>query len=124
MAISATNLKKELKQAPIQIVIPSNHPIHAVTLVYVEGTKAYYFDHYTPFLKTIEVSSISSALKIVLNNKYMNDLVKNIIINGTHYVGIASRNLDAARAVSKAFGKEIQVSPTGQILNADFDLHT
>jgi murein DD-endopeptidase MepM/ murein hydrolase activator NlpD len=50
---------------------------------------------------------------------YMNELVKNIIIDGTHYVGIGSENIDAARAISKAFGRPIEVNEKGEITNAD-----
>ena len=67
--VSLANLKKELKQSPIQITIPAPHPNHAVTLVYIEGTKAHYLDHYNYQLKEMEVSKIATALKIVL---YMN----------------------------------------------------
>lgn len=65
--ISLENLKKHLKQSPIQITIPAPHPNHAVTLVYIEGTTAYYLDHYNYQIKEIEVSKISTALKIVLS---------------------------------------------------------
>ncbi len=61
-----TSLLYHLKQAPIQITIPAPHPNHAVVLVAIEGNTAYYFDTYIPALKTIDVSKISYALKIVL----------------------------------------------------------
>lgn len=70
VTVNVANLKKELKHAPLQIVIPSEHPNHAVTLVYINGNTAHYLDHYLQ-KKTIEVTRIASALKIVLT-KSMN----------------------------------------------------
>jgi hypothetical protein len=77
-------LKDHLKHAPLQITIPAPHPNHAVVLVAIEGNTAYYFDTYPPYLKTIDVSKISSALKLVLTIKKMNP---NIVIykNGSEY---------------------------------------
>jgi len=49
------SLTYHLKQAPIQIAIPLPHPNHAVVLVALEGTTAFYFDSYpgsTNYLKT------------------------------------------------------------------------
>src|ERR1044071_1097623 len=63
------SLLYHLKQCPIQITLPAPHPNHAVVLVAIEGNTAYYFDSYpgtTNYLKTIDVSLISYALKIVL----------------------------------------------------------
>jgi len=68
----ATSLIYHLKQAPIQITIPAPHPNHAVLLVYVDGNTAYYYDSYPPYLKTMDVSLISSALKILVKPKFMN----------------------------------------------------
>lgn len=82
VTINTTNLKKELKHAPIQIIIPSEHPNHAVTLVHIEGNTAHYLDHYLQN-KTIEVTRIASALKIVLNKPNMTNSL--IVKNGSEY---------------------------------------
>jgi hypothetical protein len=81
--ITASNLKKELKQAPLQVLIPAPHPNHAVTLVHIDGNTAYYFDHYAPFLKTMDISKITYALKIVLTPQNMTNAL--IVKNGSEY---------------------------------------
>jgi len=61
------SLLYHLKQAPIQIIVTKTVPTHAVCLVHIEGDTAYYFDSYSPYLKTINVANIYGyALKIVL----------------------------------------------------------
>lgn len=80
------NLIYHLKQAPIQITIPEPHPNHAVVLVAIVGDTAYYFDTYSPYLKTINVSLISYALKIVLKGSMTNSLlVKRQVAGGWEY---------------------------------------
>jgi hypothetical protein len=64
---SPDSLHFNLKHAPIQITIPKPYPNHAVVLVHLDGDTAYYFDTYPPYLKTMDVSKIQSALKLVLN---------------------------------------------------------
>lgn len=69
ISVDKASLLYHLKQCPIQITIPKPHPNHAVVLVAIEGDTAFYFDSYpgtTNYLKTIDVSLISYALKIVL----------------------------------------------------------
>jgi hypothetical protein len=73
-----------LKQCPIQIVITNTNPSHAVVLVHIDGNTAYYFDSYSPYLKTTSVSNIYNyALKIVLKGN-MNPDIK-IYKNGAEY---------------------------------------
>lgn len=69
--VDVPNLKKELKQSPLQIIITTKNPNHAVTLLHIEGTKAFIQDHYL-HLKTIPVTDIYYALKIVLTKPNMN----------------------------------------------------
>jgi hypothetical protein len=79
---SEGELRYHLKQAPIQIIITNTNPRHAVTLLHVENGTAYYFDHYSPFIRTTSVSNIYNyALKIVLtmNNNFT------IYKNGSEY---------------------------------------
>lgn len=78
------SLKKQLKQCPLQVTIPQPYPNHAVVLVHIDGTTAYYFDSYSPFIKTIAVSKISAVLKILLlkTNIMTNSL---IVKNGEEY---------------------------------------
>ncbi len=71
-----TSLKYHLKHAPIQITIPLPYPNHAVVLVHLDGNTAYYFDTYAPYLKTMDVSKIQSALKIVLKGQTMSEYYK------------------------------------------------
>lgn len=71
-SVDKENLKKQLKQSPLQITIPSPHPNHAVTLLHVDGDDAYIQDHYNYQIRKIKVSSIATALKVVLNKPFMN----------------------------------------------------
>lgn len=59
--LSLASLKKELKQSPLQVVIPG----HAVTLVTCEGDLQYYFDSYAPYLKQYG-SPFQAAMKYVV----------------------------------------------------------
>jgi hypothetical protein len=77
------SLNYHLKQAPIQITIPEPHPNHAVLLAHLDGDTAYYFDSYAPYLKTINVSKISYALKIVLKGTSMTNSL--IVQNGKEF---------------------------------------
>ncbi len=61
-----SDLRHHLKQAPLQVSIPQPYPNHAVVLVHLENGLAYYFDSYSPFLKTIAIKKIARAFKIVL----------------------------------------------------------
>lgn len=70
--IDAANLKKQLKQSPLQITIVAPHPNHAVTLLHIDGGKAYIQDHYNYQIRRIAVSQIAYALKIVLSKPNMN----------------------------------------------------
>lgn len=75
IGIDKASLLYHLKQCPIQITLPAPHPNHAVVLVHIEDDTAYYFDSYpgtTNYLKTINVSLISYALKIVLKGTMSN----------------------------------------------------
>ena len=67
-----TELLYHLKQCPIQVVIPEPNPNHAVVLVHIENGLAYYFDSYSPFLKTIAINKLHAALKIVLKGTMSN----------------------------------------------------
>jgi hypothetical protein len=60
------SLSYHLKQCPIPVIIPEPTPNHEVLLVHISGDTAYYFDSYSPYLKTINVSKIHYALKVVL----------------------------------------------------------
>src|SRR5437867_1784293 len=46
-------LVHHLQHAPIQITIPGTNPIHAVVLVAIVGDVYYYFDSYSPFIKSM-----------------------------------------------------------------------
>lgn len=70
-AVTPENLKKQLKQSPLQITIPAPHPYHAVTLLHIDGDKAYIQDHYSYQIRQIKVSAIAVALKVVLTKPNM-----------------------------------------------------
>jgi hypothetical protein len=70
-------LQYHLKQCPLQIIVTKSVPTHAVCLVHIEGDTAYYFDSYSPFLKTIPVSNIYNyALKLVLKGQSMARVIR------------------------------------------------
>jgi hypothetical protein len=71
IAPDKATLLKHLKQSPLQITIPLPNPNHAVVLVAIEGDTGFYFDTYPPYLKTINLSAISYALKVVLKKGNM-----------------------------------------------------
>ncbi len=83
-ALDKETLRYQLLHAPIQVVIPAPHPNHAVVLLHIKGDTAYYFDTYPPYLKTMKVSLITSALKYVLTIKKNNMFLANDA--GTVYV--------------------------------------
>lgn len=88
LAPKLETLKYHLKQSPIQIGIPSPIPNHAVVLVHIEGTTAFYFDSFpgaTNYLKTMPVSDIDSALKIIIKPKVMS---KYYIVKSGQKLGI------------------------------------
>lgn len=85
ISTNVDNLKYHLKQCPIQIAIPYPHPNHAVVLVHIEGDTAYYFDSYPPYLKTMPVSAISAAMKLIIKPKIM---TKYFIIKDGQKLGI------------------------------------
>ncbi len=82
--VDKQSLLYHLKQCPIQVTIPAPHPNHAVVLVHIQGDTAYYFDSYSPFLKQIEVSKISYALKLVLIKTMFT--IKKVKVNGAYGV--------------------------------------
>lgn len=81
--VDIENLKKQLKQSPLQITIPAPHPNHAVTLLHIEGDNAYIQDHYSYQIRRIKVSSISVALKVVLKKPNMTN--SKLVKKGTEY---------------------------------------
>jgi len=100
IGVDKGTLLYHLKHAPIQITIPEPYPNHAICLVAIEGDNAIYFDSYPNYLKTIPLSKISSALKIVLtikkNNMFLaNDKGTVFVITGNQdkrKIGIADLN--------------------------------
>jgi hypothetical protein len=110
---SKNDLLYHLKHAPIQIVIPEPHPNHAVVLVAIEGDKAFYFDTYAPYLKSISVSKINSALKPVLTMQ--NEFVKTINIKGAIGLVILADTVENLKFLAKSYNKTITVNPDGTI---------
>lgn len=70
------NLIYHLKQCPIQIAVPEPVPNHAVALVYIDGNTAWYFDSYPPYLKSMPVSDIEAAMKLIIRPKVMTKYFK------------------------------------------------
>ncbi len=60
-------LTKQLPHAPIQMTIPGTNPIHAVCLVAIANGLYYYYDSYSPFLKSMSTAP-AAALKVVLSD--------------------------------------------------------
>jgi hypothetical protein len=112
--ISVENLKRELKHCPLQVTIPAPHPNHAIMLVHIEGNTAYYLDHYSPFLKTMDVSKITYALKILLT-KPMNEFVKTVNYKGTVGVMVFADNVENYKFLCKQYNVTPQVAPDGTI---------
>ncbi len=104
-------LQVHLKHAPIQIVIPEPYPNHAVVLVAIEGDTAFYFDTYPPYLKSISLSKINSALKPVL----MNEFVKTINIQGTVGVVLLADTVENYKFLCKMHKVDPKVQPDGSI---------
>lgn len=65
--VTKADLMKHLKHAPIQIVFP-NHAVEAITMLN-NGDVARYFDTYDPFVKNMNFSNLTSALKIIIATK-------------------------------------------------------
>lgn len=63
VSVTQSELLKHLKHAPLQIVFPN----HAVCEVFGEADIVTYFDTYDPFIKTINRSYLTSAMKIIIN---------------------------------------------------------
>lgn len=89
LPIRQTSLDKEtltyhLKHAPIQVIVPAPYPNHAVLAVHIEGDTVHYLDTYSPFLKKMRYSNITSALKGVLTINKNNMFLAND--KGTVYV--------------------------------------
>src|ERR1044072_4550351 len=81
-SVAPSDFKKHLKQSPLQVIVTNTNPHHAVALVHIDGTTAYYYDSYYPYLKTTNLSNLYNyALKIVLT---MNDHIV-IYKNGSEY---------------------------------------
>lgn len=95
LPIRQTSLDKEtlayhLKHAPLQVTVPAPYPNHAVLAIHISGNTVYYFDSYSPFLKTMDYSKITSALKIVLTINKNNMFLANDA--GTVYVITGNRD--------------------------------
>lgn len=101
-----------LKQCPIQVIITNTNPHHAVCLLHIDGDTAYYFDSYSPYIKSTNVTNIyKSALKIVLKG-VMNPNVK-IYKNGSEY-------RIAFRANSpQGFGQQLLDAGCASLVNSD-----
>jgi hypothetical protein len=111
----AESLKRELKQSPLQVTVYAPNPNHAVTLLYVSGTKAYIQDHDQQF-KIINVSDIALALKVVLTPTMTNSL---IVKNGTEW-GIfdPATSPDGLITLMRNRGIPVPLKPDGTL---DFD---
>jgi len=113
-AVDVENLKKQLKQSPLQVTIPAPHPNHAVTLLHIEGTDAYIQDHYNYQTRKIKVSSISYALKIVLNKPNMTNGL--IVKNGAEYgVYFPATSADGLITLMRVMGIPVPLKADGTL---------
>lgn len=110
------NLKKQLKQSPIQVVVTKTNPNHAVTLVHASGTKGWILDHYNYQIREIGLSSIYYALKVVLN-KPMNTYVKTLNLDGEigYFVPLNDMNPGEIELLGSIFNKPLTVNPDNTI---------
>lgn len=102
--VTKDNLLKHLKQSPLQLVRPG----HAVMEFYQENDVIQYFDTYDPFQKTIPVSGISDALKIVITPKNMNQF-KTQNKNGELRIVLQASSMEEWKALCKVYGKNPNV---------------
>lgn len=124
------SLTKHLKQAPLQIVVPVPYPNHAVVLVHLEGETAYYFDTYSPHLKTMNFTYISSGLKVILKKGKSMQLIND---NGTVYLVAGDKvkritGIANTEVLSELFGDELIVAgkipaPATRVLADGFIIH-
>lgn len=78
--ITPEGLLKQLKHAPLQMVIPG----HAILGIYCEQDLVKYLDTYEPYLREAKVSAFTDALKIVLT-----PMIKKYIIEDGGKLGVA-----------------------------------
>jgi hypothetical protein len=99
--VTAPELTKHLKQAPLQVVIPG----HAVVEI-TNPDPLKYFDTYNPFIKSTPLSKLSSALKTIIKPKEIKPMfpIKKVKINGAHGVLIDTPN---GAQIIKATSEEI-----------------
>lgn len=110
-------IKKQLKQSPLQITVFAPNPNHAVVLHYIEDNNiwAWRQDHYGQQLVRFKVSEIAAALKPVLNKNQMNEYVKTINLDGEIAGYVPLRNQDDIDLFNKIFNKNLIVNSDGTI---------
>jgi hypothetical protein len=111
------DLGTHIKQSPLQITKPG-HAIEEIT----KPEPLKYFDSYSPFIKTLSINNVTSAMKHFVTYKkgsFMNDQVKLIKIDKTVYVGIGAKDIPQLVAVSEAFGKKAEINDKGEVTNLD-----
>lgn len=125
MTATLDNLKRALKQSPVQIILTKDSPNHAVTLVHLDEKKdnAYYFDSYSPFLKKTNIGAIyGSALKIVLKGQMTNAYV---IKNGSEYaVAQPATSEDGLITLLRSHGLPTPLKPDGKLDFTEVDKFT
>lgn len=117
-------LQKYLKQCPLWITIYSPNPNHAVTLLKVSNGKAWIKDHYSQSIKTIKVSDIAIAARVVLNNLInfnMNEFVKTINNKGQVGIVVFADTVENYKFLCKSYGVEPKVNTDGTI-NTDLTI--
>lgn len=85
----ANTLRYNLKQCPLWITWPAN-PYHAMTVLFVkpDNINAVALDHYDQQIKTIKVSDIAIAARVVLNKLINEETMQLIKDNGVVYLQV------------------------------------
>lgn len=93
-------IKKALKQAPLQVVIPG----HAVVEILNMGDYFKYFDTYAPFEKQRKQNEIQDALKIVLTRKDMTNQIVTQNKNGELRLVLKASTPEQWAALTAVYG--------------------
>lgn len=115
------NIKKQLMQAPLQVVIPG----HAILEIRNLNDYFRYLDTYEPFIKEKPQNAISSAMKILLTplkGQRMSN-AKLVKVAGGKGYGWYLEDINPSALISSGlhFGREIPKNPDGSVNFAEVD---
>lgn len=117
------NLKRELKQCPLQVVIPG----HAVleVAIFIRNVQDYfrYLDTYEPFYKERPQNAITSAMKILLTPLKGQRMSNAILLKRGNEYGWYEPDINPSALISSGLhhGVEIPKNPDGSVNFAEVD---